>query len=160
MSQCCIFVDVSGRLTHPLINNQVMAKESIEKLADKISSYERAVQGLLDKIHEYSDWVVNNVEIREIQEELQVRRFGKYELVYPAVTVYDDYEGYSEHKPIPVHVSELDGDTYLNGDYNCYVRWASKKEVMEFAKNLNALLEQAKYQMEKDIEVINSVENV
>ena len=103
----------------------------MKNIIEKIAAYDNCVQGLLDKLDEYLETVKKEIP-REFWGDFMVRDFGNHQFDWIAISC--------KGKVIPFVTKECGGRRYAFNDFNCPREFATRKEVVEFAKNLPVLM--------------------
>lgn len=103
----------------------------MKTLIEKIENYSICVQGLLDKITEYENQVKKEVP-GEFWSEFGLKKFGGNQNGVWSCEI--------DGNMIPEGVSRCGQFTYWAGDFNYGVNFATRAEVVEFAKGLPKLI--------------------
>lgn len=116
----------------------------MEKLIEKIAAYERCVDGLIEKIGQFEKFATENVP-EEFLKDFGFRNFwGCYHL-------------HQDGNILPLSTEKCGTFFYWGGDFHKGCKHASRKQVVEFAKNLPALIKKAEKLAEKRLEEINNI---
>lgn len=121
----------------------------MKNLISKIERYERACQGLCDKIETYVGWVCNNVpaEYRH--------KFGVVE--FCSSSQFSWWSAEIDGKPIHSDVEKAGSFTYAGGNFNYPITRATRKQIIEFSKWLPVGKAQAESWLDSQIELAENL---
>ena len=103
----------------------------MNKLIDKIASYERATQSLLDKVVEYEDFIKANIP-SEFWGEFGFGHFGPKQ--------DGEHRCSADGKLIPYEVRKIASSIYWAGNYNYNYSYVTPKELINWCKGIPTLI--------------------
>jgi hypothetical protein len=106
----------------------------MKSLIEKISRYQMAVQGLIDKLNEYETFVKENVP-KELWDTFSIGKFKGNQI--------EDWYLKIDGKYVPNNTNGLGGGKYWYGDFNHWYDAVTGGELIEFSKNLPKLYRDA-----------------
>lgn len=118
----------------------------MENLIKKIQTYDKCTQGLVDKIHCFVDRVTKEVPA-EFRINLCVKDFCKGQFSFWTVSVGG--------RAIPRYARQCGTQEYLYGDFSNRITYATRAEVVAFAKELPILI----HKLEKTLDLLTAEAN-
>lgn len=106
----------------------------MQNLIETIANYKRATQNLIEKTNDYEEFIKNNTPF-ELWKRFGIYKFGS---------------GQSEGRHISISGKAIPGSTdkfgkcfYWGGDFNYYTEYVSGRELVNWCKQLPALIAEA-----------------
>lgn len=106
----------------------------MKNLIEKIASYKRATQTLIEKINEYEKFIKGNVP-EEFWENFGIKTFGRGQFADEQISIGGS--------PIPSKTEKLGTGFYWGGDYNSHYYYCTGEELVDWAKELHGLVKEA-----------------
>lgn len=106
----------------------------MKNLIEKIASYERATQSLIDKTYEYEGFIKGNIP-SEFWGKFGLKKFGHSQNSAYHISV--------NGKLIPDTVQKIDSSFYWGNDFNYHYSFVNPKELIEWCKDLPSLIIEA-----------------